>query len=659
MALPPALTSGSRTAEQSGYASDDSALVVVSRQMPRQILSAVSLGRELDPNEHKVVQIMLAAFELFKREASQGALSTFFSAPKSPSQVKELITAMGEYHPDTSHGDDSERSRVITASMCHNFLSEFQRNANLRGTISVADRDLNVLKSNFKEKGASPEYFALRTFLTGPLVEQVFSTTELLYCPTMPEHTLIQGADYLGENGILGIKKVSTIVGERFQWTIVNPAAPSDQHVVLGQLRPLLDFLRKDGMKHTKWFTLDELSAALAMIQQFIINYWLAVMKNPIELGQEVLKVLDEIEECLYSVVRKREMDGPRYTKEQMYFLANSFRSIHAMIEADDSFMGLFSSPEAIESLKKLDLVISAFHLFLSNSKQLVEGGQKFSLVKLTLSSGGIDIYKSVPKDPKQAPEVLIFFSGHNNVTDRQLFKFGKYLTERGLCFDLKGDVHSLIYNFSADAYAAFDQLFSELEDEGKFKNMKAINFIGYGLNGCTAALVGYQYKRFHHDCKYQIKVASFGSPDFMSKQADASMKTKIDGWQDFEWWGFVMPRDPTCSQEGYGRTASKSVPVPPDRLYFTEQHFSTLANVYTQELSDIPRHLEVISRVLSHAQERQRSFQSQFGHERLLTGSEEASTSNGRETLAIEDISRSTIEELGSRTNSPAESIP
>jgi len=415
---------------------------------------------------------------------------------------------------------------------------------------------LQMLQQRLIRAGASRDYLNVVNFFQQ--VSQIaFAETGPLF--KYPSFGQMQEMVKTSPNGIL--KR------EGGQWLLVQTREQPNQKAVFDALRPIVASFRDASETGIPaMMNEQELLYGIALVGQMMTNYLTHIDEAP-AVSHQVFRQLAELHDLMYITLEQRsDAKGLRVTlnehgKEDLLFTYG----ILSNVLRDKKFSDFYCQAEGSALLKEIDPLLRPFITYHLNP-ELVHAKHDWTFIS---KKDGVNVFKT-PSD-----ELVMIFDGNNAFWDRKKFNAFAFIGGRGTSFDLEGMVHQQALDNAEQARAAMLAIMSSSKSEiGQFKSIK---FMGYGLDGATAQLLGQESKRAHKD--QDVTVVGTGVPPFLDEAASASMGRAMTEMPGFKCVNFAMAGDPNIRNLGvtgplgmrYDNTAFTTFPVPHGAVFLSE----------------------------------------------------------------------------------------
>ncbi len=447
-------------------------------------------------------------------------------------------------------------------------LTEEIKKANEENKISdFTNGNLQLLQHKLKKQGASREYYELVSFFEG-IAPIAFSRggSRFGYFKSKSQDEVYNPTD---ANGILKYCEE--------KWLLVPLSDQPDQKSVVDTLRQIVSSMRNvqpQGVVHK--LTHEELLFGQVLIGQLMTNYRTQMDQAPFVSHQ----VFDQLTQLHQIFVKYRQERSELSIDRRALQSAKNAYGILLNVLDDDRFQHFYSQSEKMQELENADSILMDFITFHNNPASMV-CNSKLTLVKENREAG-VNVYLSgMPED--KGRELVVFFYGNNTFWNTRTFKFSAMQCGRGTEFGrLNGLVHQQALSAAGKAQAALESTRKSMAKQiGK---VDKIRLVGYGLDGCTAQLIGMHYKKVVDD-KADVLVIGCGVPAYMDESAAADMGNHIANGAGFRCINYVMAEDANLKDNGftgplgihYDNSAFVAVPVPKGRMFAGE----TLASDY------------------------------------------------------------------------------
>lgn len=433
------------------------------------------------------------------------------------------------------------------------------------------NRPLEALQSKLVRAGASREYFNVLNFFQG-LSQIAFVDGGPLFRYPSFDLAEIRQTD---PNGIL--------MRQGGEWLLVPPGKKPDQKAVFDALSQIVESF-KDGSETGIPATISEqeLLYGMALIGQVMTNYLSNIDDAPAVSHQVFIK-LTELHDLMYGLLCKKAEGSLSLTfnAKGKSELLDTF-GILSNVLAKDKFSGFYAKAEGSALLSEVQPFIRPFVTFHLTPELVYEKHKWVSIG--SDSESGVNLYKT-PEG-----ELVVIVNGNNEFWDRKKFNAFAFIGGRGTEFELDGMVHQQALENGAAARKGLLKIMQARKAEiGEFSKVK---FIGYGLDGATAQLLGQEYKRNHKTI--DVTVLGCGIPPFLDESASASMGIAMKEMDGFKCLNFTMAGDPNIRNLGitgplgmrYDNTAFTTFPVPQGVMFASESLAGDARKAYLQMLN-------------------------------------------------------------------------
>lgn len=492
----------------------------------------------------------------------------------NPEYVKAVNAALEKVSLLLDSGDLGKmdtKVRQLFLARALQWTDEIKVANQLNSITDFNNRPLEALQSKLVRAGASKEYFNVLNFFQG-LSQIAFADGGPLF--RYPSFHLVE-SKATDSNGIL--------MREGGEWLLVPPRKGPDQKAVFDALCPIVESFKdesKNGIPAT--ITEQELLYGMALIGQVMTNYLSQIDDAP-AVSHQVFTKLAELHDLMYELLCKKSSDGLSltYNTKGKSELLDTF-GILSNVLANEKFSGFYSNPEGSELLEEVQPFIRPFITF-HLTPELLASKHKWVTIGSDQASG-VNLYKT-PEG-----EVVVIFNGNNEFWDRKRFNAFAFVGGRGTEFELDGMVHQQSIDNAAKARLGLMKIMQARKEEiGEFSKIK---FIGYGLDGATAQLLGHEYKR--NTSEKDVTVIGCGIPPFLDETASASMGIAMKKMSGFKCLNFTMAGDPNIRNLGitgplgmrYDNTAFTTFPVPQGVIFASEAVSGDSRKAYLQMLN-------------------------------------------------------------------------
>ena len=502
-----------------------------------------------------------------------GGIKHFFFAITNTKYVEAVNVALQKIGAVLDSGaleDMDVRMRQLFLARALQWTAEIKVANAFNSITDFNNRSLEALQAKLSRAGASREYFNVLSFFQ-ELSQIAFADGGPLFRYPSFDFCEIKKTD---QNGIL--------MREGGNWLLVPTKQAPDQKAVFDALTPIVESFQDSsprGIPAT--ISEQELLYGMALIGQVMTNY-LSNIDNAPSVSHQVFEQLAELHDLMYALLCEKSHGGLslNFNPSGKSELLDTF-GILSNVLAKDEFSGFYSKSEGSDLLEEAKPFIRPFityhltpELLFSKHKWVTIGSDDDS---------GVRVYKT----PKK--EIVVIFDGNNEFWDRKTFNAFAFIGGRGTEFELNGMVHQQTIENGSKARTALLKIMQARQSEmGDFTNIK---FIGYGLDGATAQLLGQEYKRSHRE--QDVTVLGCGIPPFLDEAASASMGRAMKEMDGFKCLNFTMAGDPNIRNLGitgplgmrYDNTAFTTFPVPHGVMFASESLAGDARKAYLQML--------------------------------------------------------------------------
>ncbi|CCB91436.1 putative uncharacterized protein [Waddlia chondrophila 2032/99] len=417
---------------------------------------------------------------------------------------------------------------------------------------------MQMLQQRLVKAGASRKYLKVINFFNEVSQIAFAKNGPLFKYPSFGE---ISEVAKTSPNGIL--KR------EGGNWLLVPSSANPNQKAVFDELKLIVDSFRDLSDKGIPaMMTEQELLYGIALVGQMMTNYLSQIDDAP-STSLQVFRQLAELHNLMYEALESRSSEKGvslalnESGKESLLYTYGVLNNVLR----DEKFSGFYSEKEASQLLKNAEPFVKPFITFHLNP-ELIHKKHQWTFVS---EKEGVNVFKT------PSNELVVIFNGNNAFWERKKFDAFAFIGSRGTAFDLNGMVHSQALENAEKARKALSAIMGARSSEiGTFDSIK---FMGYGLDGATAQLLGQEYKRSSEGKDKDVTVIGTGVPPFLDEEASASMGLAMTEMTGFKCLNFAMAGDPNIRNLGitgplgmrYDNTSFTTIPVPQGVVFASE----------------------------------------------------------------------------------------
>ncbi len=536
---------------------------------------ALSAGREFTEIAEQTLSVLSSSQSVSKTISNGWTL--YLTAYTNPEYVKEVNVALEKLNAVLKSGKLDEmdtRMKDLFLARALQWTNEIMQANTLMGITDFKDKGMHALQQDLITKGANQDYYQVLSFFEG-IAPIAFSKEGPRF--GYPGFNHFDGEKpATDKNGIL--KRVGG------NWTLVPSTEKADQMEVLKELRVLLRALRKksaDGIVHK--MSHEELLFAQVLVGQLMTNYLTNADSAP-PVSHQVFDLLTELHTIVTTHLETR--GELTLSSANLQSFKTTFGTLSNVLR-QARFQGFYSESDKIALLEKANPILMYFITFHETPDLMVMKRSLTTVVEDKKS--GVNVYLTGKAKEKER-ELVVFFNGHNDYWDRFCFDKFAFIGGRGTSFGrLEGMVHD---QSLTKAEKARIELFKVLQaKKSLIGDFKKIHFVGYGLDGSIAQLIGYDYKKTYQE--KDVFVIGSGVPPYLDETSAAQMGNDMEQMKGFHCVNYGMAGDPNMKNMGvtgplgmrYDSSAFTAVPVPQGTMFATESLKSDPRKAYMQML--------------------------------------------------------------------------
>lgn len=502
---------------------------------------------ELMASSQKIDQTVRNGFTLWM---------TSYINPEFVSKANEVLNSLDVLLKSDRLDHVDEKSKQLFLARVLQWTDAVNMANGLNDCKDFENAKMQMIQKRLRMAGASREYLKVVNFFQDVAKIAFADSGPLFKYPSFGE---ISELAKTSKNGIL--------MREGGSWTLVPARYKPDQKAVFDELKSIVAAFKDESEKGIPaMMTEEELLYGLALIGQMMTNYLSQIDDAP-AVSHQVFRQLAELHSLMYGLLKQRSSSGglsvtlDEAGKDSLLF-ANGVLS---NVLSDPKFSDFYCKAEGSKLLRQAKKFIKPFITFHLNPG-LVYSKHGWEFVS---EHKGITLYKT------PSEELVVIFNGNNKFWDRKKFDAFAFIGGRGTTFDLDGMVHQQALDNAEEARKSFLAILSKNRTEiGEFSSIK---FMGYGLDGATAQLLGQEYKRSH--LEVDVTVIGAGVPPFLDEAASASMGLAMTDMEGFKCLNFAMAGDPNIRNLGitgplgmrYDNTSFTTFPVPQGTVFASE----------------------------------------------------------------------------------------
>lgn len=536
---------------------------------------AFSGGREFSEGAQAVLKVLATSQSVDKTVRSGWTL--YITASTNPEYVEKVNEALDQLNVVLKNEEvdkmDTQMKDLFLARALQ-WTDEIMEANKLMGITDFENRNMHVLQQDLLSKGANREYFQLVSFFEG--------INPIAFAEGGPRFGYPGFNHFDGEKPITDTNGILQRIGG--SWTLVSPSAKADQMEVVKELRKMVRALRNekpDAVVHK--LSHEQLLFAQVLLGQIMTNYLTNVDSAP-PVSHQVFDMLGELYGLVTIHLEKR--GEPTLSSTNLEYFKTIFGTLSNVLR-QPRFQEFYSEGEKVALLEKADPILTDFITFHEDPDLMVMKNNLTTIAQDKKS--GVNVYLT-GKSGDDKRELVVFFNGHNDYLDRFCFDKFAFMGGRGTSFGrLEGMVHDQSLAEAEKARSTFYKILQAKKLEiGEFSGVK---FVGYGLDGSTAQLIGFDYKKSNEE--KEVFVIGSGVPPYLDETSAAQMGNEMERMSGFHCINYGMTGDPNMKNMGvtgplgmsYDSSAFTAVPVPQGTIFAGEALKGDSRKAYMQML--------------------------------------------------------------------------
>ncbi|MFQ5729604.1 MAG: hypothetical protein ACE5GN_04505 [Waddliaceae bacterium] len=572
-----ALTSSTGTPEHPLFPGASTDLQLASESDGRQFVHIDPELEELFGNDLAI----LAQSQRVNRTV-RGGLSHLFMSITNPEYVQKVNHALGKLD-SVLHGNTlsrlDRRMKDLFLARALQWTDEIDYANKLNGITDFGNRKMNALQHRLIREGASRKYSEVLNFFE-EVAKIAFQDTGPRF--RYPSFRDIYEPKKTDANGILKL--------EGGNWLLVPASTAPDQKAVFDKLNGILQSLKDfspEGIPAK--LREEELFWGLALVGQIMTNYLKQMDEAPL-VSNQVFTQLSHLYRLLrdHLLKRKERELNIRLNQAGLEDFKDTFGALCNVLRKSE-FAEFYSKGDKVALLQAANHLLTPFITFHLTPERLTHN-HNWTII-CENKAAGVHIYKTPEVECSGERELVVFFGDHNSFWEREKFNAFAFLGGRGTEFGLlNGLVHEQSLTEASKARRALDDILQARHKEiGEFSK---IRFVGYGLDGTIAQLVGFDYKIFNKG--KDVMIIGCGVPPFLDQEAAAAMGLAMRNMKGFHCINYAMAGDPNMRNLGvtgpfgmaYDNSAFINVTVPHGALFAGERATGDTRKAYMQMLS-------------------------------------------------------------------------
>jgi hypothetical protein len=514
---------------------------------------------------------MLALSQTVDKTVS-GGITTFWRAVTNPKYVEAVNGALDKIS-DVVKGEQlgqlDKRVQQLFLARALQWTDEIVVANQLSGIKDFDNRKMEALQDRLIRAGASRQYFQALNFFEGIAKIAFQDGGPRFRYPSFSHQDELKGTD---PNGIL--------MRQGGSWLLAPIGHAPDQSAVLSELSQIVESFKTDQVASK--MTDEELLHCLALIGQVMTNY-LRQIDNAPPVSNQVFIQLNTLHKLISKHLSGRGENGLaiHLNKQGLEDFKDTFGVLSNVLRKAE-FADFYSKGDKIALMEEADSILSPFITFHLNPELMAHKHQW--TVICSDAKNGVHVFKN-PKN-----ELIVIFEGHNSYWEKQKFNAFAFAGGRGTEFELDdGLVHQQSLDEAAKARSALMKIM--LARGPEIGDFSKVRFVGYGLDGTIAQLIGLDYKKTHLD--KDVMVIGCGVPPFLDQAAAGSMGIAMNHVKGFKCLNYAMAGDSNMRNLGltgplgmrYDNSAFVTIPVPQGVIFASESMRGDTRKAYMQML--------------------------------------------------------------------------